>query len=302
MSMKQQIEKVFGSQLLKEKKQNFNQEYLKKSLLNNYLNQEKKISNKKNININYQDDRSPISNKLKNNFSFYFDINKKIKENEKEKNLSNINIKTQKNKKHLFTKPGFKKERSQGNLLSKNFFDGKKELEINKNSKIKNSQSPKNRTKINNKRYNIFFDDKKNSKIIEIKQMETQNNSIINNLNLNNKNKTQFLLKNNYIGLNSENEKIEKIVQFQIINKYKKFDILQVENVIYGQILKNADFSNVKKLDLNYKKDNFNNFNSNINSNSDIKITDNVINHPEINYQVPNNVLTQKKNNIFCCF
>lgn len=300
--MKQQIEKVFGSQLLKEKKQNFNQEYLKKSLLNNYLNQEKKISNKKNININYQDDRSPISNKLKNNFSFYFDINKKIKENEKEKNLSNINIKTQKNKKHLFTKPGFKKERSQGNLLSKNFFDGKKELEINKNSKIKNSQSPKNRTKINNKRYNIFFDDKKNSKIIEIKQMETQNNSIINNLNLNNKNKTQFLLKNNYIGLNSENEKIEKIVQFQIINKYKKFDILQVENVIYGQILKNADFSNVKKLDLNYKKDNFNNFNSNINSNSDIKITDNVINHPEINYQVPNNVLTQKKNNIFCCF
>ena len=299
--MKQQIEKVFGSQLLKEKKQNFNQEYLKKSLLNNYLNQEKKISNKKNININYQDDRSPISNKLKNNFSFYFDINKKIKENEKEKNLSNINIKTQKNKKHLFTKPGFKKERSQGNLLSKNFFDGKKELEINKNSKIKNSQSPKNRTKINNKRYNIFFDDKKNSKIIEIKQMETQNNSIINNLNLNNKNKTQFLLKNNYIGLNSENEKIEKIVQFQIINKYKKFDILQVENVIYGQILKNADFSNVKKLDLNYKKDNFNNFNSNINSNSDIKITDNVINHPEINYQVPNNVLTQKKNNIFCC-
>ena len=300
--MKQQIEKVFGSQLLKEKKQNFNQEYLKKSLLNNYLNQEKKISNKKNTNINYQDDRSPISNKLKNNFSFYFDINKKIKENEKEKNLSNINIKTQKNKKHLFTKPGFKKERSQGNLLSKNFFDGKKELEINKNSKIKNSQSPKNRTKINNKRYNIFFDDKKNSKIIEIKQMETQNNSIINNLNLNNKNKTQFLLKNNYIGLNSENEKIEKIVQFQIINKYKKFDILQVENVIYGQILKNADFSNVKKLDLNYKKDNFNNFNSNINSNSDIKITDNVINHPEINYQVPNNVLTQKKNNIFCCF
>ena len=300
--MKQQIEKVFGSQLLKEKKQNFNQEYLKKSLLNNYLNQEKKISNKKNININYQDDRSPISNKLKNNFSFYFDINKKIKENEKEKNLSNINIKTQKNKKHLFTKPGFKKERSQGNLLSKNFFDGKKELEINKNSKIKNSQSPKNRTKINNKRYNIFFDDKKNSKIIEIKQMETQNNSIINNLNLNNKNKTQFLLKNNYIGLNSENEKIEKIVQFQIINKYKKFDILQVENVIYGQILKNADFSNVKKLDLNYKKDNFNNFNSNINSNSDIKITDNIINHPEINYQVPNNVLTQKKNNIFCCF
>ena len=300
--MKQQIEKVFGSQLLKEKKQNFNQEYLKKSLLNNYLNQEKKISNKKNININYQDDRSPISNKLKNNFSFYFDINKKIKENEKEKNLSNINIKTQKNKKHLFTKPGFKKERSQGNLLSKNFFDGKKELEINKNSKIKNSQSPKNRTKINNKRYNIFFDDKKNSKIIEIKQMETQNNSIINNLNLNNKNKNQFLLKNNYIGLNSENEKIEKIVQFQIINKYKKFDILQVENVIYGQILKNADFSNVKKLDLNYKKDNFNNFNSNINSNSDIKITDNVINHPEINYQVPNNVLTQKKNNIFCCF
>ena len=300
--MKQQIEKVFGSQLLKEKKQNFNQEYLKKSLLNNYLNQEKKISNKKNININYQDDRSPISNKLKNNFSFYFDINKKIKENEKEKNLSNINIKTQKNKKHLFTKPGFKKERSQGNLLSKNFFDGKKELEINKNSKIKNSQSPKNRTKINNKRYNIFFDDKKNSKIIEIKQMETQNNSIINNLNLNNKNKTQFLLKNNYIGLNSENEKIEKIVQFQIINKYKKFDILQVENVIYRQILKNADFSNVKKLDLNYKKDNFNNFNSNINSNSDIKITDNVINHPEINYQVPNNVLTQKKNNIFCCF
>lgn len=300
--MKQQIEKVFGSQLLKEKKQNFNQEYLKKSLLNNYLNQEKKISNKKNININYQDDRSPLSNKLKNNFSFYFDINKKIKEKEKEKNLSNINIKTQKNKKHLFTKPGFKKERSQGNLLSKNFFDGKKELEINKNSKIKNSQSPKNRTKINNKRYNIFFDDKKNSKIIEIKQMETQNNSIINNLNLNNKNKTQFLLKNNYIGLNSENEKIEKIVQFQIINKYKKFDILQVENVIYGQILKNADFSNVKKLDLNYKKDNFNNFNSNINSNSDIKITDNVINHPEINYQVPNNVLTQKKNNIFCCF
>jgi hypothetical protein len=301
MIMNQQIEKVFGNQLYDEKKQTFNQEYLKKSFMNNYINQEKKISSKRNI--NYQDDRSPISNKLKINDSFYFEFKKKFKENnENDKNLSNINIKTTKNKKHLFTKPGFKKEISQGNLLSRNFFDGKKELEINKNSKIKNSQSPKNRTKINNKRYNIFFDDKKNSKIIEIKQMETQNNSIINNLNLNNKNKTQFLLKNNYIGLNSENEKIEKIVQFQIINKYKKFDILQVENVIYGQILKNADFSNVKKLDLNYKKDNFNNFNSNINSNSDIKITDNVINHPEINYQVPNNVLTQKKNNIFCCF
>ena len=108
------------------KKQTFSQQYLKKSFMNNYINQEKKISSKRNI--NYQDDRSPISNKLKINDSFYFEFKKKFKENnENDKNLSNINIKTTKNKKHLFTKPGFKKEISQGNLLSRNFFDGKKE-------------------------------------------------------------------------------------------------------------------------------------------------------------------------------
>ena len=55
MIMNQQIEKVFGNQLYDEKKQTFNQEYLKKSFMNNYINQEKKISSKRNI--NYKDDR-----------------------------------------------------------------------------------------------------------------------------------------------------------------------------------------------------------------------------------------------------
>ena len=309
MKMNQQIEKVFGNQLYDEKKQTFNQEYLKKSFMNNYINQEKKISSKRNI--NYQDDRSPISNKLKINDSFYFEFKKKFKENnENDKNLSNINIKTTKNKKHLFTKPGIKKEISQGNLLSRNFFDGKKELETNKIYINKNSESPKNRTKLNNRRYNFLFDDKKNSKIMlknEIKQMGTRDYSSSNNLNLNNKNKTQFFLKNNYIGINNEKEKIQKIVEFEIINKYKKFDLLKVQNVIYGQIIKNVDFSNVKKLDLNYKKENLNNININSNNNSnsnnsEIKITDNVNNHHNVKYQVPNNVLNQKKNTIFCCF
>ena len=302
MSLNQQIEKVFGNQIHEEKKQNFNQEYLQKSLLNNYFNQEKKVSSKRNINNNYQDDISPISYKFKNHNSVLFEFKKKLKDNnENDKNWSNINLKTIKNKRSAFIKPVFKKESSQGNLLPSNFLEGKKELETNKIYKNKNSESPKNRIKLNNKKFNSLFDDKKNSKIM-IKQMGTENYSSLNHLNLNNK----LLLKNNYIGYNTdENEKIQKIVEFEIINKYKKFDILKVQNVIYGQIIKDVDFSNVKKLDLNYKKDNLNIINNNSNSNSnnsDIKITDNVNNNHEIKYQVPNNVLSPKKNSIFCCY
>ena len=300
MIVNEQIEKVFG--------QNNYEEKIIKKPMNNKYKVEKKISNKKNIlsNINIKEENIsvnnnnneenikviPFVNKNKEN-DFYDELMKKIKEEEKEENKL-----TQK-KKH---KPGFlKKEKSQSNLNSKNILNEKKEITtlFQRNESLlfkeKGGQTPNNKSKFINKKYNSLFEnyDKINSKTSVkkgnfISQVRTQNLvSLVNQLNkFNNKNK-------NFI---FENEIIQHSVNIEIINIIKKFNNLKIQSKVnYNEIIKEVDFSNVKKLNLNFKKEG----NSN---NSDVKITDNINNNDEVRYQVPNKLLNQKKNSVFCCF
>ena len=300
MIVNEQIEKVFG--------QNNYEEKIIKKPMNNKYKVEKKISNKKNIlsNINIKEENIsvnnnnneenikviPFVNKNKEN-DFYDELMKKIKEEEKEENKL-----TQK-KKH---KPGFlKKEKSQSNVHSKNILNEKKEITtlFQRNDSLlfkeKGGQTPNNKSKFINKKYNSLFEnyDKINSKTSVkkgnfISQVRTQNLvSLVNQLNkFNNKNK-------NFI---FENEIIQHSVNIEIINNIKKFNNLKIQSKVnYNEIIKEVDFSNVKKLNLNFKKEG----NSN---NSDVKITDNINNNDEVRYQVPNKLLNQKKNSVFCCF
>jgi hypothetical protein len=300
MIVNEQIEKVFG--------QNNYEEKIIKKPMNNKYKVEKKISNKKNIlsNINIKEENIsvnnnnneenikviPFVNKNKEN-DFYDELMKKIKEEEKEENKL-----TQK-KKH---KPGFlKKEKSQSNLNSKNILNEKKEITtlFQRNESLlfkeKGGQTPNNKSKFINKKYNSLFEnyDKINSKTSFkkrnfISQVRTQNLiSLVNQLNkFNNKNKNIIF----------ENEIIQHSVNIEIINNYKKFNNLKIQSKVnYNEIIKEVDFSNVKKLNLNFKKEG----NSN---NSDVKITDNINNNDEVRYQVPNKLLNQKKNSVFCCF
>ena len=273
--------------------------------MNNKYKVEKKISNKKNIlsNINIKEENIsvnnnnneenikviPFVNKNKEN-DFYDELMKKIKEEEKEENKL-----TQK-KKH---KPGFlKKEKSQSNLNSKNILNEKKEITtlFQRNESLlfkeKGGQTPNNKSKFINKKYNSLFEnyDKINSKTSVkkgnfISQVRTQNLvSLVNQLNkFNNKNK-------NFI---FENEIIQHSVNIEIINNIKKFNNLKIQSKVnYNEIIKEVDFSNVKKLNLNFKKEG----NSN---NSDVKITDNINNNDEVRYQVPNKLLNQTKIQFF---
>ena len=300
MIVNEQIEKVFG--------QNNYEEKIIKKPMNNKYKVEKKISNKKNIlsNINIKEENIsvnnnnneenikviPFVNKNKEN-DFYDELMKKIKEEEKEENKL-----TQK-KKH---KPGFlKKEKSQSNVHSKNILNEKKEITtlFQRNESLlfkeKGGQTPNNKSKFINKKYNSLFEnyDKINSKTSFkkrnfISQVRTQNLiSLVNQLNkFNNKNKNIIF----------ENEIIQHSVNIEIINNYKKFNNLKIQSKVnYNEIIKEVDFSNVKKLNLNFKKEG----NSN---NSDVKITDNINNNDEVRYQVPNKLLNQKKNSVFCCF
>jgi hypothetical protein len=300
MIVNEQIEKVFG--------QNNYEEKIIKKPMNNKYKVEKKISNKKNIlsNINIKEENIsennnnneenikviPFVNKNKEN-DFYDELMKKIKEEEKEENKL-----TQK-KKH---KPGFlKKEKSQSNVHSKNILNEKKEITtlFQRNDSLlfkeKGGQTPNNKSKFINKKYNSLFEnyDKINSKTSFkkrnfISQVRTQNLiSLVNQLNkFNNKNKNIIV----------ENDIIQNSVNIEIINNYKKFKNLKIQSKVnYNEIIKEVDFSNVKKLNLNFKKEG----NSN---NSDVKITDNINNNDEVRYQVPNKLLNQKKNSVFCCF
>ncbi len=300
MIVNEQIEKVFG--------QNNYEEKIIKKPMNNKYKVEKKISNKKNIlsNNNIKEDNItvnnsnneenikviPFVNKNKEN-DFYDELMKKIKEEEKEENKL-----TQK-KKH---KLGYlKKEKSQSNFHSKNILNEKKEITtlFQRNDSLlfkeKGGQTPNNKSKFINKKYNSLFEnyDKINSKTSVkkgnfISQVRTQNLvSLVNQINkFNNKNKNIIL----------ENEKIQHSLNIEIINNIKKFNNLKIQSKVnYNEIIKEVDFSNVKKLNLNFKKEG----NSN---NSDVKITDNINNNDEVRYQVPNKLLNQKKNSVFCCF
>ncbi len=330
MSINEHIEKVFGQNNYNEKRESYNQEiFQKKSIKINNPKTDKKLSIRKNINFNNinNENISTLSNKsnqgLKlipfveqnNDNSFYSKFMKKIKEEEENNknnhNKNNLNSKTIQKKKNNI-KPSFlKKEKSEANFHSKNYLDKKKDISSffkRDNSilsiELKGNQTPNNRMKLNfNKNFNLDYNEKKSCKTLfkkenEIGHVRTQNlfSSVNNYLNNNNKlslNQKQ-LNKNKNIGFNIEDEVIQDAIQLEIINNFKEFKVLKIETkVTCDQIIKNVDFSNVKKLNLQFKNKNSNN--------NDIKNT-NVNNNDETKYKVPNNVLTQKKNSIFCCF
>lgn len=328
MSINEQIEKVFGQNNYNEKREIYNVEnFQKKISKNNISKTEKKLSNRKNIIFNNyvnNENKSTLSNKssqdLKiipfteqnNDNSFYSKFMKILKDEDEKNNNHNINnphSKTVQKKKYNI-KPGYlKKKKSEAIFHSNKFLD--KNICVfernisNLSNDSKGNQTPNYRMKLNfNKKFNMDYNEKKSSKTLykkdnEIGHVRTQNlfPSSINHLNNNNKFilNQQKLNKNKNFCFNKENEIIQNAIQLEIINNFKYFKVLKIESKItYVQIIKNVDFSNVKKLNLHFKNDNSNNNNA--------KIIGNFNNNNETKYHVPNNVLTQKKNPIFCCF
>ena len=302
MIVNKQIEKVFGQN-------NYEENIIKKPI--NKIKIEKKISNRKNKNNNIKEkNKSQSSNNEENikvipfidksnekdNLFFYVELMKKIRNEEKKENDNYLKL-TQK-KKH---KPGFlKKEKSESNF-HKNFLNEKKDTNFFKrnNSLLLNEkeiQTPNNKNKNIDKK-NIFENnDKRNSKTNIKKENDINHIKSQNLLSFENALNQNFKFNNKNIGFNIENEKIQHSIRFEIINNFKKFNVLKIQSKVnYNQIIKEVDFSNVKKINLNYKKEG----NSN---NSYVKITDNVNNNDEVRYQVPNNLLTQKKKIFFVVF
>ncbi len=330
MSINEHIEKIFGQNNYNEKREIYSPENFQKKVIKNTISKtDKKLSNRKIINFNNNNNNeniSTLSNKSNQALklipfvdqntdnSFYSKFMKKIKEEENDNNNNNhiknsMNSKTVQKKK---IKPGYlKKEKSESNFHSKNCLDKKKDIGsfFKRNNSIESNESkgiktPNNKMKLNfNKNFNTDYNEKKSCKTLlkkdnEIGHVRTQNLfSSVNHLNYNKKlnlNQNQ-INKSKNIGFNIENEVIQNAIQLEIINNLKNFKVLKIETkVTSDQIIKNVDFSNVKKLNINLKNGTSNN--------NDIKITDNVNNNDETKYQVPNNVLTQKKNPIFCCF
>ena len=251
-----------------------------------------KIDNELNIS-RYSIENENI-NKNKNNKDniFYEEFMKKIKEDSKE--IGSPTRVNRKNK-HIQMKPGLiKKEKSQKHIVEK-----KKDILKNNNSLMfqegENEEmylTPKHKTKVNKK---INFIEPNNMKQRNSKTLF--NNNYLQSQNLINLMNDKSAVRNTIFSkkhLSSINEnEIQNSGQLEILNRIKKFNVLQVDNrTSFVQIQKKeVDFSNVKKLNLNLNKNN---------SNTDNKSTFNV--NQEFIYPTSKNNLMKKKNNsIFCC-
>ena len=318
MHINEQIDRVFGDINHNDKRQFHSPDSITKQ------NPKKKSSFKKhtNHNININDDNNSYysiesieeinKSYLKENEdnSFYDDFMKKIKEDEKEVGVDHKNS-NKKKQPHFQVKPGFlRKEKSQGNVHSKHFLEGKKESGMfNQNNSLIteqiNCEEDNNLLKTNhnnkiNKKYNCIdsINSKNNRNILNINQTNLSHEKNLNQLTVYSKK-----------GFNLEDEKVQNSIQFQILNKFRKFNELKVETPIsFDQIIKGVNFSNVKKLNLNSQNEQINiNNNNNIiinNNNNNVnenKSTDNANQHEGI-YPSSNNLLKTKRNSIFCCF
>ena len=283
--MNEQIEKIFGQINHNEKNKFYNPDITPKK-----LNENKVLNNNK--------EESIFPRLEKEDNSFYQDFMVKIKEDKKR------NSKTIKKKRNNKIKPGsLKKEKSQANMYSKNFFDEKKEiltLFTSNNSSFSQSKchSPNNKTRINYKKYSLFDNDKKTSKTTmkkdnEIKHVRSQNYvTFVNKLNANKKLSLNHLKNKNMF---FENQKIIKTLNLEINNNIKKFNVLKIEsNVNNTQIIKDVDFSNVKKINFDYNNEEINNNVDKENKENNFK------NNKIVRYKMPNNIL--KKNSVLCCF
>ena len=310
MHINEQIDKVFGNINHNNKRKYHEPEKISKlNKNNNILRENKKIikkhSNKSfhsnsNISIYSKDNNKEKKNLyLKNNedSSFYVEFMKKIKEDikevEKEENGSKIINRKSKN---FQMKSGLLK---QENTHSKHFLEGKKELAILKNNhslinEDKNNESMIQFQKINQKsnfdesnNTHLYINNTKNSKIILNNMNNNQSQNI---LNLNNETINQNTI-NSRRCFNLKEEKVQNSIQLEIINNFKKFNLLKVQKIIsFGQLNKDVNCSDVNKLNVNNHENNNNN-----------RSIDNV-NQNEIIYPSSNNLLKTKKNPIFCCF
>ena len=299
MKITDQIDKVFGNINYNNKRQ-FHSPEIKYSISKN----DRKSPNKKKSGYNIvNNDLNKSIYSIKNineDNVFYDEFMKKMKEEEKEiDSPSRVNRK----KHNAQIKPTiFKKEKSFANFHVKHFLENKKES-LKKNDSLISEEkennemflTPKGKTKVNKK---INFNE---ANSIKIKQRNSKtlynNNNFLQSQNLmnliyekNNMNNMNTNIYNHQKSLKFE-EKIEAPVQIEIINDYRKFKNLQVQSSIsFGQITKEANFSNVQKLNLNLKKNN---------PDSDNKSTINV--NQEIIYPTSNNLIKKKRNSIFCC-
>lgn len=293
----QYIDKMFGN-IENERKRIFHSP----ESINNISKNEKKSSMRKKISFQKIDNELNISrysieneniNKNKNNKDniFYEEFMKKIKEDSKE--LVSPTRVNRKNK-HIQMKPGLiKKEKSQKHIVEK-----KKDILKNNNSLMfqegENEEmylSPKHKTKVNRK---INFIEAHNMKQRNSKTSLNHNffqsQNLINLINEKSSVQNTIFSKKNMGSIN-ENE-IQNSVQLNILNNFKKFKILEIENSIsfIQTAKKDVNFSNVKKLNLNLNKNNYN---------TDNKSTINV--NQEFIYPSSKHTLEKKKNSILCC-
>ena len=151
--------------------------------------------------------------------------------------------------------------------------------------------SPKHKTKVNRK---INFIEAHNMKQRNSKTSLNHNffqsHNLINLISEKSSVQNTIFSKKNMGSIN-ENE-IQNSVQLNILNNFKNFKILEIENSIsFLQIAKkDVNFSNVKKLNLNLNKNNYN---------TDNKSTINV--NQEFIYPSSKHTLEKKKNSILCC-
>lgn len=311
MNVNEQIDKVFGDINHNNKKKINSPDSFskpipnKKSFFKKHINHNN-INNNENKSFDSIESIKEIKRSYLNNDednSFYIEFMKKIKEDEKENDINPKNI-NKKKLPHLQMKPGFlRKEKSQSNFQFKHFLEGKKER-IHKNNTLKFEE---NKCGDDNSLINTNHKNKISKKYNFIDSNNPKNyRSIFNQTNLSHEKNLNQLTVYSKKGFNLEDEKVQNSIQFQILNKFRKFNELKVQTPIsFDQIIKGINFSNVKKLNLNSQNDNINLNNINIINNSnnvnDNKNTDNA-NQNEVIYPSSNNVLKAKRNSIFCCF
>ena len=244
---------------------------------NNLLVNDILLNSPKNKNTEYRYKKSKNSNDKTGDF-YYFDFIKKLNSEDisPKHNPSVNNSKISKKKQSQIKKTG-KKEKN-----TKEFSN------INNDTIKLNPMEVENNEKIIKKKKNQLIDG-----IMGVNKINSNQNL----LNIQNK-KTKIAKIEDSI--NIDKNKVQKAIEFEVINHFKKFDVLEIES--------NPNFQNVKYIKDDYqlrkisKESNLvtNNITKREINNLERESEENNINEAVIYYSLPTE--NKKKKNFFCCF
>jgi len=309
------------------KKNTMKNQYQKNLNDNNNINNNNIINNKINFKTNNDDD------------NYYSEFLKKIG------NHSNQNTVMKKKNNHLMRPGMLKKEKSQANMKGNKYMLNHSSSNNNitfKNRDYINLHSPYHKKRIydeEKKDENIIVLCKTKIKVDSSKNLKLEkdlnnNNDAFNNNTMNNKKDTsikeglyvstnsnhnsnrnnfnenkkspKFTTKKSKIHQSLIEEKIQKPVQFEIINNYKKFDILEIQKVEnFVKITESKTLNNVNQylITINDKRIiNNNKKNSLLKSNLSNISNNNFENNKSLISNKTENKSKKKKKKNYCCF